>query len=257
MDAAIADVFEYQKVFVPFSVTKADFETDAADYEVEGLASTFHNIDLQGDVIEPGAFIDSIAVLQADAERRNGPLLPALWNHNSFDPPIGRFVELRETDLGLHARALLPKDDDLVRGRVWPQLRTKSVGAMSIGFWIEAKRNEGVIRHIEKARLVEISLTPFPANPKARITSAKNDVPTLTSDDLDELSDEALENQLRSGVPLSKRLSRLVAYELKAQRRKAAELPNGRKARSDEEVANAIDPRLVAAAQKLANVLLL
>lgn len=234
----VADAFEYQKVFVPFSVTKAHFETDADDYEVEGLASTFGNIDLQGDIIEQGAFLDSLTVLRADAERRNGPLLPALWNHNSFDPPIGRFVELHETDLGLHARALLPKDDDLVRGRVWPQLRTKSVGAMSIGFWIEAKRNEGVVRHIEKARLVEISLTPFPANPKARISSVKNELPILTSDDLEDLDDEALEKQLRSGVPLSKRLSKLVAYELKSQRRKAAEIADGRKARLvDEEKA--------------------
>jgi HK97 family phage prohead protease len=218
---------------VPFSVTKATEENDE-NYVVEGFASTFHNVDLQGDIIEPGAFTDSIERLKANVLKNNGgPLVPALFNHN-MDRVVGGFRELRETDLGLESKAFLPKSSTFVSGELMPQVRARNIGGMSIGFYIDDRRWEGEIRHISKVSLIEISFTPFPANPAARIVDAKT---LLTSDDLEDMSDEELERLVKSGVRLSKRLAGQVVHSLKAMRRKAVELENGRKAREIEEQA--------------------
>lgn len=140
-------------------------DIDDGFFRFEGLASTFGNIDLVDDIVERGAFKESIATF----------LPKILWQHDSFEP-IGMPDEIRETEKGLFVKVRLPKDDHLVTGRVMPQIKTGTISEMSIGFRvIEFSIDEKGIRRLEKVDLKEISLVTFPANPLATITGFKEE----------------------------------------------------------------------------------
>jgi len=132
----------------------------------EGLASTFGQPDLVGDVIQPGAF-------------RAGMARPAavkmLWQH---DPraPIGVWERIEETEAGLQVKGRLVLEVQKAREAL-ALLRVGAVDALSIGFSVPKggavlDRERGVrrLRHVD---LWEVSVVTFPANPKARVSRVK------------------------------------------------------------------------------------
>ncbi len=140
--------------------------------EIEGYASTFGNVDQGGDVVEPGAFIES--VVQA---RKDGRTIPMLWQHNQSEP-IGVWDDISEDSRGLFVRGRLITEDDPVAKRVHAKLKAKAISGMSIGYRLmpahvetDAKR-PGVSR-LKKVDLREISLVTMPMNIQARVTSVK------------------------------------------------------------------------------------
>lgn len=150
---------------VPFEMKFFDEDDNDKFFIFEGFASTFGNLDLVDDIVLPGAFEESI--------EKQLPVI--LWQHSSFEP-IGITVKAEENEKGLFIRGHLPKDDSFVTGRVAPQLRIRSIKAMSIGFRVldqEPDLEDPRIRKIKKVDLMEISLVTFPANPQAVITDVK------------------------------------------------------------------------------------
>lgn len=152
-----------------------DDDEDDKFFIFEGLASTFGNLDLVGDIIMPGAFKESI--------KKQLPVV--LWQHNT-DEPIGMPIEIREVKEGLFIKVKLPKDDVFVSGRVMPQLRVGSIKRMSIGFHaIDFEIDHKGIRRVFKVLLEEVSLITFAANLKAEVTDVKSinveDVKTITT----------------------------------------------------------------------------
>lgn len=145
-------------------------EMDGEDPEFfyfSGYASTFGNIDRHDDVMVKGCFQKTLAELT--------PSL--LWQHDMAQP-VGIFEEVYETDQGLFVKGKMPRSDDLVKGRVIPQMKCGSIRTMSIGFTVKHSSvdyKDGVcfIREVDK--LWEISLVTVPANPLAMVTDiAKN-----------------------------------------------------------------------------------
>lgn len=215
-------------VVLRLDVDKKDIKADddAQVFRFEGMASTFGNVDRQGDIIEPGAFAASL-------ERRaaSGDPVPALWSHRS-DMPIGVFTRMEETEEGLFASGELRMDDTLVSGRIVPQLKSRAIRAMSIGFNVNEERNEGSLRILEKIDLWEVSLVVFPANTLARITSVdKNVTPAapilpakLSCDDVEVLHRRELETMFTNGCPMSGKLSKKVASLLAEDLRDVGDL---------------------------------
>jgi phage head maturation protease len=78
------------------------------DGSFSGLASTFGNTDAGGDTVAKGAFRESLA----DA-KRNGAFVPMLLNHGGLLGsaedmiPIGRWLDMTETDTGLQVQGRL------------------------------------------------------------------------------------------------------------------------------------------------------
>lgn len=142
-------------------------DTQANVFRFAGYGSTFHNIDLDGDVIEPGAFKASLQEMTPKF----------LLMHNMRDLPIGIFPTIQEDKKGLFLIAEMPLDDDKVRGRIVPQLKTGSINSLSIGFEIQDSEIKKIdrkrIRFIQKVKLFEVSLVTIPANPQAQITAMK------------------------------------------------------------------------------------
>jgi HK97 family phage prohead protease len=135
----------------------------SAEGAFEGIAATFGPpADLGGDVIEPGAFAETLA---------GNPERPILWAHDPAEP-IGT-GRLREEAAGLmisgrltlavaraqEARALMM--DNAVRG-------------LSIGFLPRESKREGDTRRLTRIDLFEVSLVAVPMNPRARVTSVKD-----------------------------------------------------------------------------------
>ena len=140
--------------------------------EFEGYASTFGNVDQGGDIVEPGAFIES--VVKAKAE---GRVIPMLWQHDQREP-IGGWKDIAEDSKGLYVKGQLLIDADPLARRAHAHLKNKSIGGMSIGYGIPAggaepdEKRRGVTR-LRKIDLREISLVTMPMNISARVTGVK------------------------------------------------------------------------------------
>ena len=141
---------------------------DEEFFTLEGYASTFGNIDYGNDVIVKGAFMKSIL------EQSSVPML----HQHSMNDKIGDSIELREDDVGLYIKAILPKSDTMVSGRIIPQMKsTIKAGRspeMSIGFFAILTDTVEKIRYIKEIQLFEVSLVTKAMNSKATVTDLKS-----------------------------------------------------------------------------------
>lgn len=132
-----------------------------AEGTFEGLASTYGNMDLVGDIVERGAFTRTL--------QQGGDERPLLWQHRD---PIG-LVTLKDSSDGLIAEGKLSlgiqqaKDAHVL-------LRDRVVRGLSIGFTVVKDRVDGSVRRLQELKLWEVSLTPIPANPAALVTGVKS-----------------------------------------------------------------------------------
>lgn len=138
----------------------------APDGSFEGYASLFRIPDLGKDVVEPGAFRDSLF--------RRGPSgIKLLWQHDPAEP-IGRWLSLIEDSRGLFVRGRISLA--VARAReIHALMREGAVDGLSIGFRPEKARNEPRtgLRRLERVDLWEVSIVTFPMLPQARISAVK------------------------------------------------------------------------------------
>ena len=154
---------------VPFELKTIETVTqdDGAEVGVfEGLASTFGNRDMMGDLVEPGAFGGALA--------RPGAI-KMLWQHDAR-APIGVWERIRETAAGLDVKGRLVLDVQQAR-EAFALLKAGAIDALSIGFSVQRGGaefdRERSLRRIKAIDLWEISVVTFPANPKARVARIK------------------------------------------------------------------------------------
>ncbi len=139
---------------------------DEASGEFSGYASTFGNLDDGGDIIEPGAFARTI--------REDFGRIKILSQHNDYDLPIGRPIELREDEKGLFIRA---KISDTQKGRdIQTLLKDGVLNELSIGYDAVSFDfdSEKGIRHLKEVRLWEISVVTWAMNREATIDEVKS-----------------------------------------------------------------------------------
>ena len=151
------------KEYKSFYFEVKDYNEDKEYFYFKGYASTFGNIDLGNDLIEKGAFQDTL-------EKNKFKIL---WQHKMSEP-IGMPIKAYEDEKGLYIEARLPKDDDFVKGRVIPQMKCGSIDSMSIGYMVNDDEYEGKIRKIKSVNLFEVSLVSMPMNPLAVVEAFKS-----------------------------------------------------------------------------------
>ncbi|GHU69943.1 hypothetical protein FACS1894184_14720 [Clostridia bacterium] len=154
---------------MPREYKRCEFKADHYDDELgifEGYASVFGNIDSGEDIVEHGAFTDTI---QTDFHR-----MKILSGHNSEQLPIGKPLELREDAHGLFLKAQL---SDTQMGRdVKALLRDGVLNELSIGFDADpadCRVDEHGVRHLYKIKLWEVSVVTWAMNSRAVITDYK------------------------------------------------------------------------------------
>jgi HK97 family phage prohead protease len=161
----------------PFEVKSVD-----EDGTFEGHAAVFGNVDAYGDIIEPGAFVKTIA------ER---PVVPILWQHDPYEP-IGKSIELAEDAMGLAISGRIL--GDVTRGKdALTLMRAGVVSGLSIGYqtvkYEIERRDDNVLRHLKEIKLWEFSPVTFPANELAQVSAIKSFIDALRKGDL---SDDVL-----------------------------------------------------------------
>jgi Escherichia/Staphylococcus phage prohead protease len=149
---------EYKSI--PFSVKAAERNADDTGWEIAGLASTWWGEpDAYGDVVQPGAFAASI-------EARPTKFL---YEHHT---PIGKQLEIRETDEGLYGRWSVV--DTTVGTDAYKLAKAGVLDSLSIGYipmeW--EIRGDGA-RVLQAVELYEVSAVAIPANTNALITDVK------------------------------------------------------------------------------------
>ena len=155
---------------------------NSAEMTFDGYGAIFGNVDSYGDVIQKGAFRDTLR------ESKKANQWPAMlmqhggWGMGADDmTPVGIWIEMDEDDIGLKLQGTLA---DTVRGReaygLMKMTPRPAISGMSIGYiakeFIVGTKPDEPRRLLKKVELVEISLVTFPANPKARVQSVKSEL---------------------------------------------------------------------------------
>lgn len=159
---------EYKSV--SFVLESADESTG----EFSGYAAVFGNVDSGGDIIEKGAFAKTIV---EDFAR-----IKILSQHNSYDLPIGKPLELREDEKGLYIRG---KISDTQMGRdIRTLLKDGVLAELSIGYDAIDFSWDGDtgIRHLKEIKLWEVSIVTWAMNDQAKIDDVKSMVEELKAE---------------------------------------------------------------------------
>lgn len=145
------------------------FELKSADDEngeFSGYAAVFGNRDSGNDIIEKGAFTKT---LTEDFDR-----IKILFQHEDYDLPIGKPLELREDEKGLFIRGRI---SDTQKGRdIRTLLKDGVLNELSIGYDVVAFDYDGEsgVRRLREIRLWEVSVVTWAMNEEARIDEVKS-----------------------------------------------------------------------------------
>lgn len=127
--------------------------------DIEGYAAIFHERDLNGDIVAPGAFKRS---LNASSPIR------MLYQH-AAEAPIGRWISFREDARGLYVRGEILLESPRAK-EVAALIDGGAIDGLSIGYrTVRAEKGAAGARRILEAELWEVSVVTFPMAPAARI----------------------------------------------------------------------------------------
>jgi len=193
---------------------------DDATGTIEGYGSVFGVQDSYGDIVEKGAFAETL---------KSGRKVRMLYQHRA-DKPLGVWDEMSEDDTGLKARGRINMDSTLGRD-VYGAIRMGAIEGLSIGFRIPKGGaewdHETDIRLIKSVELWELSVVTFPANEAAMIDAIKA---AHSLEEIDQLDLPGLERFLRE-AGLSREWAKRFMHrhsalcrQREAEEREAAEL---------------------------------
>ncbi|QHB37235.1 capsid maturation protease [Gordonia phage Gudmit] len=169
---------------------KAGPEAGLDEGEFIAYASVFGNRDSYGDVVQKGAFAESLE----DWAKGDNPI-PLLWGHNFADPDynLGFVKEAIEDDRGLKVHAVLDMDSPK-SAQVYRLLKSGRVAQMSFAFDTlqetyvepEAQDNGDGSKTItpgywslEKLKIHEVSVVPLGANQETEVLAVKSAAESL------------------------------------------------------------------------------
>ncbi|UCZ89059.1 HK97 family phage prohead protease [Gordonia sp. WA4-43] len=169
---------------------KAGPDAGLAEGEFFAYASVFGNVDSYGEVVQKGAFADSLA----DWAKGDNPI-PLLWGHNFADPDynLGYVKEAVEDDRGLKVHAVLDMESPK-SAQVYRLLKSGRVAQMSFAFdveretYVEAEavdNGDGTKTvtpgywSLEQLKIHEVSVVPLGANQETEVLAVKSAADSL------------------------------------------------------------------------------
>ena len=156
------------------------FEGDGTSGQITGYGAVFSNLDLNGDMLMPGAFDATLA-----EQKAAGRVLPMFGEHSfaflGGDPyPIGYWTDVTPDAKGLRVTGELVGLEHPDVSRVHTLLKKKVIGGLSIAFRpkedgaTKGAKGTGIRRHLNAVDLYSIDVVGDPANPQARVESVKS-----------------------------------------------------------------------------------
>lgn len=153
--------------------------TNEKEMLFEGYGAVFGNVDSYGDVIQKGAFKETIREAKATGNWPAMLLQHGGWQMSADDlTPVGLWTDMEEDDTGLYLKGkLAPTARGIELHALMKMTPRPAINGLSIGYvpikWKMRSSAEEPRRTLEQVKLIEISPVTFPANGKARIQSAK------------------------------------------------------------------------------------
>lgn len=137
---------------------------------IEGLASTYGNVDLGGDTVKKGAFKQTL--------KHKGGKVKLFADHGWDMKTFMGIAFLEDSEEGLRMKAEMPLDASDVRDNFIKVKFAMDNGedmGLSIGYeTIKAKYLADGTRELSELSLFEVSVTPFPMDTHAKILSARS-----------------------------------------------------------------------------------
>lgn len=148
---------------------KMEMEEENKIGRIEGYASTYGNTDLGGDVVEKGAFKQTLNHKQG--------IVPLLLDHGYTSRDVAGVAMLEDDEKGLYMKAEMPLDVPEVASaynKIKFMLDRGAKMGLSIGYdTVKAEPSDDGTRRLKEVALHEVSITPFPMNTEAQIMGAK------------------------------------------------------------------------------------
>lgn len=163
-------MIEFKTFEFEFSEAK-ELDDSGKEARIEGYASTFGNVDQGLDIVDKGAFKQTLKL--------NKGKVPILADHNPYEQ-IGWNEEAKEDDTGLWVSGSLILDVQKAKERLAlakKALAIKARAGLSIGYsTIKAEPDDKVprVRRLKELKLWEYSFVTFPMNTEALVTAAKS-----------------------------------------------------------------------------------
>lgn len=158
----------------PLVQVKAGPDDGLEEGQFVGYASVFGNKDSYGDIVQPGAFKETLA--EWDASKDN---LPVLWGHDMGDPfsNIGIVTAAEEDERGLKVTAQLDLENPKA-AQVYRLLKQRAVGQMSFAYDVVEGHSvqteeDGGYYSLDRLKLYEVSIVPIGANQETEILAVK------------------------------------------------------------------------------------
>lgn len=156
-----------KKDFSDPDFTKSIKDVDKKTGIVTGYFAAFNNVDLGGDLIEPGAFAKTIAERGPQAANR----IQFLNQHDTWQN-LGKPQVLKEDSYGLYheskiSQTTLGKDALIL-------LEDGVLDSFSIGYRVTTENTVNEVNHLKEIYLYEGSLVTFPMNESAVVTGVKS-----------------------------------------------------------------------------------
>jgi HK97 family phage prohead protease len=182
-----------------------------------GYGAVFGNVDSYGDVIQPGAFADTLASAQKSGNFPAMLMQHGGWGMGADDmTPVGIWTGLAEDGHGLKVEGKLadtPRGKEaytLLKMQPRPAITGLSIGYIPKEFTLRSKPEEPR-RTLKKVELMEVSLVTFPANGKARIASVKSG--DFTERDFERLMQDAGLSRSEARVVINQGFKSLLAMQ--------------------------------------------
>jgi HK97 family phage prohead protease len=159
--------------------TEFKFVGDAQPGAFKGYGAVFNNLDSHKDVIEPGAFTETLAKHQAKGT------LPGLYvEHSAFtggDPlPVGVWTKMEQDDHGLKVEGKISALDTDHGRRIASLMRDGALGGLSIAYQVPSggarmgKKQGEPRRTLSAVNLHAVDIVRDPSNSAARIQELKS-----------------------------------------------------------------------------------
>lgn len=201
---------------------------DATEGEFTALVAVFGNVDKQGDIIDPGAFTDTLAEWKS-----KGQPIPIIWDHQWTDlfAHIGGVTDAQETETGLQITGQLDMNNPSAV-QAYALLKSGRVNQFSFtaraaegGWSLESLDDGTVVNHLTKLDLIEVGPTLRGANPETQLISIKSATDALNPSglaaaDIDTI--KSIHEHLGEVITLAERTS---PPELGREETKASETP--------------------------------
>ena len=187
---------------LPLSAVNIKATGNDGERRFSGYASVFGGVDAYGDRIMRGAYAKTLMDRERPVRMR--------WNH--FGPVIGKWLEIKEDNIGLFVEGALTPGHSVAED-AYASLQHGAIDGMSIGYIPTDERQaaDGV-NELHEIELIEVSLVEEPADLGAKIAEVKEAHRIIH--DFEALKD--CEDWLRHAAGLSKSAATAIVSRIKS-----------------------------------------